>query len=503
MNKNQNQICVSFIIFSISFFVLSLDNSLARPLTNREVVSSSLDEIDKGVSSEMKSRGNNSYLNDSKMKVDENLNVISSLEVVSMDITSVMDIISSKSNLVILYKDDVDGKVSLSLHDVNAIDIIQIIALENNLAYSQNEGMIHVLTEKEFEKSFGYSFKHGIKVRRVKLNNSEPGIMIDALSKIKSSEGKIIFSKKSNELILMDYVSALKEMEVYIESNDLLQVTKIFKLEYTDIKDIIKKIEGVISENLGSMKYDDVNKSIVVTDYENKIRKIENIINLAEKNSIDILMDINIIQIMLNDEYEMGVDWEAIVSNFKQTKFSGFYDDENNKLKLGTVSDEDYEVLLEALDTVGIINTLSNKKRSTNNLKKVDVTVKVRDISSLDERDLSASFDKNEELVFDLTPNILDGGEISIVVDADGISYGDELLDSKDDLLLNLNEGATLVIGGIFKDITVESLRKIPLLGDLPLLGFAFRNHGQRVRKTEIIVFITPTLASGNTINSN
>jgi len=50
------------------------------------------------------------------------------------------------------------------------------------------------------------------------------------------------------------------------------------------------------------------------------------------------------------------------------------------------------------------------------------------------------------------------------------------------------------VIGGLFKDIMMESTRKIPLLGDLPLLGFAFRNKAQQIRRTEIIIFLRPKI---------
>ncbi|PLX85810.1 MAG: type II secretion system protein GspD [Desulfuromonas sp.] len=55
-------------------------------------------------------------------------------------------------------------------------------------------------------------------------------------------------------------------------------------------------------------------------------------------------------------------------------------------------------------------------------------------------------------------------------------------------------DGHTVVLGGLFKVNRQERVSKIPLLGDLPLLGFLFRNTKQTETKTSLMVFITPTI---------
>jgi general secretion pathway protein D len=53
-------------------------------------------------------------------------------------------------------------------------------------------------------------------------------------------------------------------------------------------------------------------------------------------------------------------------------------------------------------------------------------------------------------------------------------------------------DGQTVMIGGLIQDNKTESVSKIPLLGDIPLLGAAFRRKVKSDTKTELIIFMTP-----------
>jgi type II secretory pathway component GspD/PulD (secretin) len=64
---------------------------------------------------------------------------------------------------------------------------------------------------------------------------------------------------------------------------------------------------------------------------------------------------------------------------------------------------------------------------------------------------------------------------------------------SEGDAEIQVQEGSTIVIGSLFDEVLVESAWKVPLLGDLPLLGFVFRNQGEELRTAEIITFLTIT----------
>jgi len=62
----------------------------------------------------------------------------------------------------------------------------------------------------------------------------------------------------------------------------------------------------------------------------------------------------------------------------------------------------------------------------------------------------------------------------------------------KVDAVLRVHDGETIVLGGLFQDVDSETLAKLPVLGDLPVLGAFFRNRQTTHSRDEVVFFITP-----------
>ena len=63
------------------------------------------------------------------------------------------------------------------------------------------------------------------------------------------------------------------------------------------------------------------------------------------------------------------------------------------------------------------------------------------------------------------------------------------------------NDGETIVLGGIYKTETLNEESKVPLLGDIPLLGKLFTRTSEREEQFELLIFITPKLFENEVIN--
>ena len=59
-----------------------------------------------------------------------------------------------------------------------------------------------------------------------------------------------------------------------------------------------------------------------------------------------------------------------------------------------------------------------------------------------------------------------------------------------------VENGGTVVIGGIFTQTESNQVNKVPLLGDVPVLGNLFRNNVRSTNRTELLVFITPKIVT-------
>jgi type II secretory pathway component GspD/PulD (secretin) len=60
--------------------------------------------------------------------------------------------------------------------------------------------------------------------------------------------------------------------------------------------------------------------------------------------------------------------------------------------------------------------------------------------------------------------------------------------------LVRLRSNETVVIGGLIADEKARSVRKVPFLGEIPYLGRLFQGIYTKSRKTELVIFVTPTI---------
>lgn len=69
------------------------------------------------------------------------------------------------------------------------------------------------------------------------------------------------------------------------------------------------------------------------------------------------------------------------------------------------------------------------------------------------------------------------------------------------DSVLRMQSGQTLVMGGLMRDNNTVSQQNVPILGELPLLGRLFSNHGDKVEKTELVIFIRAQIVGGSNVH--
>ena len=109
---------------------------------------------------------------------------------------------------------------------------------------------------------------------------------------------------------------------------------------------------------------------------------------------------------------------------------------------------------------------------------------------------------KKANLRLEVTPQITPDGNVVLNVDVNKDSRGEE---TRAGFAINtqhlmtkvmVENGGTVVLGGIYQQTESTNERKVPLLGDLPLLGYLFKSTGRVSSKTELLVFITPKIVA-------
>lgn len=113
---------------------------------------------------------------------------------------------------------------------------------------------------------------------------------------------------------------------------------------------------------------------------------------------------------------------------------------------------------------------------------------------------------KDVGITLDITPHVSQGGMIRLEIKSEFTKLIEDVATLSLDTpttakrtaqtVVTMGSGATVVIGGLIRDDTVKSVKKVPLLGDVPLLGALFRSQSNHTQKTNLLLFITPQVMS-------
>lgn len=170
----------------------------------------------------------------------------------------------------------------------------------------------------------------------------------------------------------------------------------------------------------------------------------------------------------------------------------------------------DFAVMLHALQTNQDVNILATPQVLTMDNEEAKIKV-VRNIPYLSKLEDSSTTDrtfqnieyKDVGIELTITPNISKGEMVRMQIhqkisslvstgEASGIRLTPETFDRETETMVTVKDNHTIVIGGLIRDDWNESISKIPILGDIPLVGNLFRTRSTRKTKNNLLIFITP-----------
>src|SRR3989338_3168870 len=311
---------------------------------------------------------------------------IDTLDVQEMDIHEVLKRIAFQSGLEIVTDEDISARVTIYLKNVDVFDALRIILDTNGLAYdlpavpAVPAGTVHVMTARSFESRFGYPFSQKVQTRIIPLVHARAERVGALLDKMKGEAGKVIYSDGSKSFIFIDAPARLTSMSDLLREMDVPVETKTFELRYTKGKDIAPRIQEFLTRNVGRIEFGERETTLTIEDTPERLTGIVKHIEDLDKPAAEVLLEVKILQIILNDENRQGVDWEAIVSDYQSFPFTGFEGKGTGVLSVGTVSEKDYMVLLDALDTVGMLNTVSNLKMTAGDAGRNEILIRAKDL---------------------------------------------------------------------------------------------------------------------------
>lgn len=275
-----------------------------------------------------------------------------------------------------------------------------------------------------------------------------------------------------------------------------------------NVKDLTGKVNVIADPNTNSL---------IVATMPSNMPLIEKIVKRLDQISDQVMIETIIVEANLDKTTKLGAEWSLLQSGaVKSANGSTDFGVQSNTttppqgLKL-TLGSGDYKVFLNALQSDTRYKVLSTPRIFTsNNVKaEIDVSQQVPYITSQQTSTIGgllATYDfKTVGVVLTVTPRITSAGQVSmdVVQSADDLqgftTYNAPIINHRQaSTSVTVKDGETVVLGGIIRSTTNLTDNKVPILGDIPLLGNLFKysvhDHGQ----TELLVLMTPHIVHNN-----
>jgi type IV pilus assembly protein PilQ len=352
---------------------------------------------------------------------------------------------------------------------------------------------------------------------------------------------------------------------VYEREQDIIRVTtienlsreelstQIFILNYAKAEQVATSVEEILSDR-GKIKFDQRTNQIVITDVPSNLYKIKKVIEKLDKKIAQVMIEAKLIETLLDKDENLGIDWtlqasgtgssrplvapfafgktygktgreyfpkvDTSTSDFTGSVENGFPYATVDDFTFGTLSFQNLQFALEMLKSRANTRTLSNPKIMTLNNKEAIIHVGEKRYIPTYERNSSTGVmeitnytEKKLGITLTVTPHVNAQGEIvidlkpevSAFLDYD--DYGNvkaPIISTREaDTQVMIKDGETIVIGGLIKDVTYDRVRKVPFLGDLPLLGHIFSKSTKTVDTTDLIIFLTVKLIDGEGVENS
>jgi type IV pilus assembly protein PilQ len=393
------------------------------------------------------------------------------LDFYETDIKNVFRILRSVGKLNFAIDKDVQGKVTLTLEDPVPWDqVLDLVLRMNNLGMKKEGNVIRIATLETLSKE-------------------EKMMQETIVARQKSLE-----QKKSLELLVIEYIP----------------------INYSDAESDIKPhIDQILTKDRGNITVDKRTNMIVITDTQGKIDQAREIIYRLDKVTPQIMIEAKVVEVSKNFSRKLGL---GISLEKTQTAHTGRNEDFAIALNTPVSFDSGrgsgafnfYKILgsnflnlnaqIEASEVKGDSKIISSPRILT--LDNETATIKQGEEVAYLERDdaggSSVKF-KNADLLLDVTPHVTPDKRISMKIHLTKNSVKPNTSpptintnEVNTELLVNNND--TIVIGGIVTTTDGKDNFGLPFLSDIPILGRLFRTDTDTDNRSELLIFITPSI---------
>ncbi|GGC80749.1 type IV pilus secretin PilQ family protein [Undibacterium terreum] len=425
-----------------------------------------------------------------------------SLNFQNIEVRALLQVIADFNGLNIITSDTVNGSLTLRLKDVPWDQALDIIMQSKGLDMRKNGSVLWIapkdelLTKEklELEQKAQIADLEPLRTESFQLNYQKAeafkqvfGVDGSSTNRILSKRGSAVIEPRTNQLFVTDIASKLEDVRKLIQKTDIASRQVLIEARIVEADD-------TFSKNLGAkLGFADLRglqggTAGYQVSGNQRIALTGNYLGVGEQTG----------QAKITDQ-----------SYIPNTQFVSLPAAGINGLNPGSLAvslfssaaNRFLNLELSALEADGKGKIISSPRIVTADQLKASIEqgTELPYQVATSSGATSIAFRK-ASLKLEVTPQITPDGNVILEVEVHKDSVGDQTtagfaINTKEVKTMVLVEnGGTVVLGGIYQQTEADNVTKIPFFGDIPLLGNLFKTTGRTNDKTELLVFITPKI---------
>ncbi|MFA7677585.1 MAG: hypothetical protein WCY34_05380, partial [Candidatus Omnitrophota bacterium] len=313
----------------------------------------------------------------------------------------------------------------------------------------------------------------------------------------------------------------------------------------------ISNVKKLLSGD-GKVLFGDEPNSLMVIDYPENIQKVEEYLAMVDVSPQQVHIEARVVEVKLEGESSLGVNWTLFANKgglkigdfdmysgsptdgitqaipYKPTYYPPNTTTASETPFTLTIANDNINVVMQALANEYDTDILSAPSITTVNNREAEIRIIERypwaepEVSTT-EGGTDVGWTVNFEdagIILKVTPTISENGKISMDIQpevsektsdytltvttpaSENIEYTIPIIETRQARTkVVVGNKQTLIIGGLIKNKAIEGETKVPLLGDIPYLGYLFKSKKKLYEKTELVIFVSPTVITSQEID--
>ncbi|MFB2729226.1 type IV pilus secretin PilQ [Shewanella mangrovisoli] len=350
----------------------------------------------------------------------------------------------------------------------------------------------------------------------------------------KRIEGNILMVAPSEELAIRESQNLKNKQEVKELAPLYSEYLQINYAKATDIAELLKGVDSSLLSPRGSVAVDERTNTVLVKDTAEIIENIHRLVEVLDIPIRQVLIESRMVTVKDDVSEDLGIRWGVTdQQGSKGTSgtlegagsiANGVVPSLDNRLNVnlpaavtnptsiafhvakladGTILDLE----LSALEQENKGEIIASPRITTSNQKAayIEQGVEIPYVQSTSSGATSVTF-KKAVLSLRVTPQITPDNRVILDLEITQDSQGKTVdtptgpavaIDTQRiGTQVLVDNGETIVLGGIYQQNLISRVSKVPILGDIPLVGFLFRNTTDKNERQELLIFVTPKIVN-------